>query len=73
MPIGPCKLDILDVLADDLAVAGGQTLQPLPNRLAAGRQGVEESGQLFHRLTTAYHFWYVQSKGKSLLRPLYCR
>jgi hypothetical protein len=49
MPIGPCEFDILDILADDLAIIGGQTLQPFPNRLTAGGKGEEESGQLFHR------------------------
>ena len=58
----PCEFDILDVLADDLAIIGRQILQPFPNRLTARWKGVEESGQLLHRTHVMYHFWYVPAR-----------
>jgi len=39
MPIGHAN-STSDVLADNSAVLGGQALQPLPDRLTAGWQGI---------------------------------
>jgi hypothetical protein len=43
----PCELDILDVLADDLAIVRRQAPEPFANRLTAGRRGVEKAGNRF--------------------------
>src|SRR5947208_14688783 len=59
----PSKLDVLNVLADDLAVVVRKAVEPFADGFAARRQGVEKGGKSFQRhLTGMYHFWYANSR-----------
>ncbi len=59
----PGKLNVFNVLANDLSIARWQFPKPLAYRFPAARGAVKPRGQALENLVhkRQYHFWYAQS------------